>query len=82
MALFEFDITKDFAAAMDIRDPLAAYREHFHIPRTPGGADCVYLSGQSLGLQPKSTRAYIEQELQDWESFIPRRRESARRCRR
>jgi kynureninase len=69
VALFEFDITKDFAAAMDIRDPLAAYRERFHIPRTPDGADCIYLSGHSLGLQPKSTRSYIEQELRDWESF-------------
>jgi kynureninase len=65
----EFGFTKDFAAAMDARDPLAAYRERFHIPRAPGGADCVYLSGHSLGLQPKSTRAYVDQELQDWEAF-------------
>jgi kynureninase len=69
VAPFEFDITKDFATAMNARDPLVEYRERFHIPRTPGGADCIYLSGHSLGLQPKSTRAYIEQELRDWESF-------------
>ena len=69
MATFEFDVTKDFAAAMNAGDPLAAYRERFHIPRTLGGGDCIYLSGHSLGLQPKSTRAYIEQELQDWEAF-------------
>src|SRR6516164_1741202 len=54
---------------MNAGDPLAAYRESFHIPRTLGGGDCIYLSGHSLGLQPKSTRAYIEQELQDWEVF-------------
>src|SRR4029077_18634238 len=33
----------------------------------PDGADCVYLCGHSLGLQPKSVRGAIEQELQDWE---------------
>jgi len=27
----------------------------------------VYLSGHSLGLQPKSVRAYVEQELAEWE---------------
>ena len=69
MATFEFDVTKDFAAAMNARDPLAAYRERFHIPPTLAGGDCIYLSGHSLGLQPKSTRAYIEQELEDWEAF-------------
>jgi kynureninase len=35
----------------------------------PGGKDCVYLCGHSLGLQPKPTRDYIEQELRDWERF-------------
>src|ERR1700678_2092855 len=52
---------------MTAADPLAAYRDRFHIPKTSAGSDCVYLCGHSLGLQPKSARAYIEQELQDWE---------------
>ena len=43
------------------------YRERFHIPRAADGSECVYLGTQSLGLQPKSVRAYIEQELKDWE---------------
>jgi kynureninase len=43
------------------------FRDRFHIPRAPDGAECVYLGTQSLGLQPKSVRAYIEQELKDWE---------------
>jgi kynureninase len=47
---------------MDLR-----YRDRFHIPRTANGTDSVYLCAHSLGLQPKSTRAYIEQELNDWE---------------
>lgn len=44
-----------------------AYRDRFYIPRTADGAECAYLCGHSLGLQPKSVRAYIEQELKDWE---------------
>src|SRR5580693_5638921 len=52
---------------MSAADPLAAYRDRFHIPKAPAGSDYVYLCGHSLGLQPKSARAYIEQELQDWE---------------
>src|ERR1700683_976351 len=52
---------------MTTADPLAPFRNRFHIPKTPDGSDCVYLCGHSLGLQPKSARAYIEQELQDWE---------------
>src|ERR1700677_1088943 len=52
---------------MTAADPLAPFRNRFHIPKTPDGSDCVYLCGHSLGLQPKSARAYIEQELRDWE---------------
>jgi kynureninase len=44
-----------------------SHRERFHIPRAPGGGECVYLGTQSLGLQPRNVRAYIEQELKDWE---------------
>src|SRR6202041_641424 len=51
---------------MTAADPLAAYRDRFHIPKTSAGSDCVYLCGHSRGLQSKSARAYIEQELQDW----------------
>jgi len=63
----KFETGRDFAQAMSAADPLAAYRDRFHIPNTSAGSDCVYLCGHSLGLQPKSARAYIEQELQDWE---------------
>jgi kynureninase len=62
----EFKATKEFAAAQTARDPLAHFRERFHIPKMPDGLDCIYLCGQSLGLQPKSAREYVEQELQDW----------------
>jgi kynureninase len=62
----EFEVGRDCALAMTAGDPLADYRNLFHIPQTPGGADCVYLCGHSLGLQPKAARGYVERELEDW----------------
>lgn len=62
-----YDATAAFAVEMDARDPLAAYRDRFHIPTSPNGTPCVYLCGNSLGLQPKMVRQYLEQELKDWE---------------
>ena len=43
------------------------YRDRFFIPKRPDGGESIYLCGHSLGLQPRSVRAYIEQELRDWE---------------
>jgi kynureninase len=56
----------EFAAAVDRRDPLAGFRQRFHRPQTRDGEECIYLCGHSLGLQPKTARTYIEQELEDW----------------
>ena len=61
-----FSATKEFAVAQTARDALLAFRDRFHIPKMADGSDCIYLSGHSLGLQPKSTRNYLEQELQEW----------------
>ena len=65
MTAFEFQPAEDFAIAMDERDPLKQFRGRFLFPRH-AGADCVYLCGHSLGLQPKKAAAYVEQELKDW----------------
>lgn len=46
---------------------MSTYRERFYIPRAADGRECAYLCSHSLGLQPKTTRAYIEQEMKDWE---------------
>ncbi len=66
MSVSPFQLGKEFAAAMDARDSLARFRERFCIPKTKSGADWIYLCGHSLGLQPKTARSYIEQELRDW----------------
>ena len=66
MTVPQFQIGEEFAAAMDARDPLAHFRSRFFVPKTRTGDDCIYLCGHSLGLQPKTASAYVEQELRDW----------------
>jgi kynureninase len=61
----EFKSGEDFAITMDERDPLKELRDLFIFPKIDG-AECVYLCGHSLGLQPKTVAAYIQQELDDW----------------
>jgi kynureninase len=65
----EFQLDKAFAEEMDARDPLAEYRQRFHVPKSASGRDCIYLCGNSLGLQPKSAMAYVQKELEDWAEF-------------
>ncbi|HKI26975.1 MAG TPA: kynureninase [Candidatus Sulfotelmatobacter sp.] len=69
MSASSFQPGKDFASAMDARDPLAHFRSRFHFPKTNSVHDCIYLAGHSLGLQPKAAGSYLEQELQDWARF-------------
>jgi kynureninase len=64
-----FKNTKEFAQEMDQDDPMGKYRNEFHLPIQKNGEPYVYLCGNSLGLQPKSTREAIEQELKDWENY-------------
>jgi kynureninase len=54
------------ADELDAADPLRSFRERFYIPQRPDGSEVVYFTGNSLGLQPKTTRAYVDQELEDW----------------
>lgn len=57
---------RDFAIAMDERDPLAHFRDRFHFPKNKSGDDCIYFCGHSLGLQPKTASSYLGQEMRDW----------------
>lgn len=56
------------ALAQDLADPLAHFRALFHIPQHQG-RDQWYFCGNSLGLQPKSVRAALQQELDDWAAY-------------
>jgi kynureninase len=54
-----------WALARDAADPLAAFRDEFLIPPHAHGEQ-VYFCGNSLGLQPRATRAALISELDDW----------------
>ena len=58
-----------FAIQKDQEDPLKNYRKEFLIPTNNEGEELVYLCGNSLGLQPKKTSNYLQQELNDWAKF-------------
>ena len=51
-----------YAIEQDREDPLADYRQKFHIPKNSDGEEWLYFTGNSLGLQPKETKNYIQQE--------------------
>lgn len=59
--------TLDFARRMDENDELRSFRDRFHFPSFC--ENVVYLTGNSLGLQPKSTSEYIQRELNDWAKY-------------
>ena len=63
---FSFDLS--WAQQADQQDDLRGFRESFFFPQH-NGKDMLYFTGNSLGLQPKGVRAYIDQELQDWAQY-------------
>jgi kynureninase len=65
-ASMRFEEGEAFARRMDAEDPLRAFREEFLLPQGPQGGPLVYLAGNSLGLQPRRTQRYVQEELEDW----------------
>jgi kynureninase len=61
----KFENTLEFARKLDEQDELASFRSRFIIPQQNGKEVC-YLTGNSLGLQPKDARNALQQELDDW----------------
>ena len=54
-----------FAKDMDLADDLGKFRDAFHIPEFEQ-EPVTYLCGNSLGLMPKKTTEFVQQELKDW----------------
>lgn len=63
-----FEHTLAFCRNMDEKDPLRKFRGQFYFPQHHE-REVVYFTGNSLGLQPKTTQSYIQQELDDWAKF-------------
>lgn len=65
----KFENSLEYARSMDSADELSQFRAEFILPQelsATDGRSCVYLTGNSLGLQPRKTREYINAELDDW----------------
>lgn len=61
----KFENSLAFARKLDRQDPLASFRKEFEIPKH-NKKPIVYFVGNSLGLQPKATRKFVNEELDDW----------------
>lgn len=77
----EHRLDRKYAQTLDEKDALRSLRDEFRVP-TKGelrkksvsqddataedSTPCTYLCGNSLGLQPKRTRSYIESYLDTW----------------
>ncbi|MEI9917186.1 MAG: kynureninase [Bacteroidota bacterium] len=58
--IFKNDLA--FARKLDKADPLKSFRKKFLLP----DRKWIYFTGNSLGLQPKTTKSFINTELNDW----------------
>ncbi len=65
------DLTEDAAIVLDAAADPASRREAFHLPPAAGGDFplAAYLAGNSLGAQPRATRADLLTELDAWEQY-------------
>ncbi len=64
----KYSNSAEFAGKMDQSDKFREFREQFYFPQM-NGRDVIYLTGNSLGLQPKLTQEYVLRELEDWASW-------------
>ena len=62
-----YENSLSFVKKLDQSDPLRFYRKKFHYPKNKKGNEVLYLCSNSLGLQPKTAKAFVEKELNVWE---------------
>ena len=60
-----FENTLEFAQQLDLQDRLNKYQEEFIFPKV-NGKKVIYFTGNSLGLQPKRTKKYVDEVMNDW----------------
>lgn len=60
-----FENTREFARQLDRQDQLAKYRSEFLFPEV-NGRRVIYFTGNSLGLQSKRARQYVDEVMDDW----------------
>src|SRR5215211_2837242 len=60
-----FENSLSLAKQIDAQDELKRFRYEFIIPSVHG-KEAIYFLGNSLGLQPKRTAAYLQQVMDQW----------------
>ncbi|SHF88154.1 Kynureninase [Flavobacterium micromati] len=60
-----FKNTLEFAQQLDANDILHKYQEEFIFPQV-NDKKVIYFTGNSLGLQPKRTKKYVDEVMDDW----------------
>jgi len=61
----QFENSREFAKKLDQQDPLQSYRDQFLFPKV-NDKQVIYFTGNSLGLQPKNTKKYVDDVMHDW----------------
>ncbi|WP_378183166.1 kynureninase [Aquimarina sp. SS2-1] len=61
----QFENSREFAKKLDEKDPLKSYRDQFLFPKV-NSKQVIYFTGNSLGLQPKNTKEYVDEVMKDW----------------
>ena len=61
----QYEYSESFAKQQDKADEISHFRNKFHIPKFEGN-DTHYFTGNSLGLQPKSVKELVNEELDSW----------------
>ena len=61
----EFKNTREFAQFLDSQDSLRDYRKEFIFPKI-NGREVIYFTGNSLGLQPRRAKKYVDEVMDDW----------------
>jgi kynureninase len=64
----DFENSLQFAQSLDENDQFRSFRDEFYIPQHQS-SNAIYLCGNSLGLQPKTTETIIASQLNAWRSL-------------
>ena len=60
-----FENSLAFAQQLDAKDQLSHYQNEFSFPQV-NGKNVIYFTGNSLGLQPKRAKTYVDEVMNDW----------------
>jgi kynureninase len=60
-----FENSLAFAQQLDAQDQLRQYQNEFSFPQV-NGKKVIYFTGNSLGLQPKRAKTYVDEVMNDW----------------